>query len=235
MTVQHDTGRPPAGIAGTEQSKPAQVAERAGAEASNVASTAAEGAREVTAQVADQAGAVATQARQQFDQLVGQARTEFRQQAQGRSDQAANGLRTLSQQLTALAEGRPEGAGSLVGYLQDAGYQARTWATRLEQRGPQGVIDDLSSFARRRPGLFLAGAAGIGFFVGRAVRAGVSSQQEQSETKQPLAAGTYQPASIAPTGAAPTLPGDGASSLTGDPAWTEPLPPPSGPEPGIRS
>jgi hypothetical protein len=196
----------------------------------------------VTAQVAEQAGAVASQARQQFDQLVGQAGEEVRQQARERSDQAASGLRTLSQQLTALAEGRPEGAGVLVGYLQDAGYQARNWASRLEQRGPQGVIDDVSSFARRRPGLFLAGAATIGFLVGRAVRAGVSSQQEHTDTRQPPAEGTYRPstASLAPTDeVAGILPGNGSSapatSSAGEPVWTEPLPPPGAPDPGTQS
>jgi hypothetical protein len=52
----------------------------------------------------------------------------------------------------------------------------------MEQGGPQGVLDDVSRFARRRPGMFLAGAAGIGFVVGRLVRAGVASQEDGDQS-----------------------------------------------------
>ena len=76
----------------------------------------------------------------------------------------------MSQQLVALADGRPESAGPLAGYLYDAEDQVRRLASRLEQGGPQGVIDDVTRFARRRPGLFLTGAMAAGFLVGRAMR-----------------------------------------------------------------
>ena len=46
--------------------------------------------------------------------------------------------------------------------------------SRLEDRGIEGVVDDVSRFARRRPGVFLLAAAGAGFVVGRFVRSGVS-------------------------------------------------------------
>jgi hypothetical protein len=183
MTLEHETTVPQSGAA-NEQSRSAQVVDRAGEEASNVVETASEGVREVADEVKAQAQAVAGEARQQFDDLVGQARAEFRQQAEQRNEQAASRLRSLSEQLVALAEGRTESAGSLVGYLRDVDGQVRNLATRLEQRGPDGVVEDLSGFARRRPGVFLAGAVGIGFVIGRAARAGSAAQQPSTATGQ---------------------------------------------------
>ena len=193
MTLEHETTVPQSG-ATNEQSRSAQVVDRAGEEVSNVVETATEGVREVADEVKTQAQAVAGEARQQFDDLVGQTRAEFRQQAEQRNEQAANQLRSLSEQLVALAEGRTESAGPLVGYLRDVDGQVRNLATRLEQRGPQGVVEDLSGFARRRPGVFLAGAVGIGFVIGRAARAGSTALQSSTTTSQPAPAVRPAPA-----------------------------------------
>jgi ElaB/YqjD/DUF883 family membrane-anchored ribosome-binding protein len=179
MTVEHDYSGAEAGTAaGADQSKASRVADAAKGEASNVASTATGGAREVAGEAGAQAKAVATEAKQQLDHLVDQGRHEFRQQAEQRTSQAAGQLRTLSEQLSALLAGRTSEAGPLPGYASDLQGQLRRLASRMEQGGPQGVMDDMSRFARRRPGVFLAGAAGIGFVVGRLVRAGVASQRE---------------------------------------------------------
>jgi hypothetical protein len=183
MTLEHGTTAPPVG-APTEQSRPGQVVDRAGEEASNVAQTATEGVREVADEVRTQAKAVAGEARQQFEDLVDQARDEFRQQAQQRNDQAAEQLRTLSEQIAALAEGRPEDAGPLAGYLAEAQDRVGRLAMRLDERGPQGVMQDVTDFARRRPGVYLAGAVGLGFLIGRAVRAGSVAQQSSGSTSQ---------------------------------------------------
>ena len=177
MTVQHDhTGSATGNTA--DQSTAGGVADTARNEASNVASTAAGGAREVAGEAGAQAKAVAGEARQQLDRLISQGRDEVRQQAEQRSSQAAGQLRTLSEQFSALVQGRPEAAGPLVGYASDLQTQIRRLASRMEQGGAQGVVEDVTRFARRRPGAFLAGAAGVGFVVGRLVRAGAASQRE---------------------------------------------------------
>jgi hypothetical protein len=181
MSVEHGTAVSQVGVEG-EQSRSAQVVRRAADEAANVAGSASEGIREVADVAKVQAQAVAGQARQQLDGFVGQARNEVREQAQQRNEQAVSQLRTWSEQLTALADGRPESAGPLVGYLGEAREQVRRLATRLEQRGPEGVIDDVSNFARRRPGMFLAGAAGLGFVIGRVVRAASAAGQGDGES-----------------------------------------------------
>ena len=178
MTVEHDqTGAAAGTVPATGESTTGRVADAAKTEASNVASTAADGARDVASEASAQAKAVASEAKQQLDRLVSQSREEVRQQAEQRTSQAAEQLHTLSQQFTALVEGRPEAAGPLVGYVGDLQGQLKRLASRIEQGGPQGIVEDVTRLARRRPGTFLAGAAGIGFVVGRLVRAGAASQR----------------------------------------------------------
>ena len=187
MTTQHDQTGAAAGTApDTGESSVSRMADTAKTEASNVASTATGGAHDVASEASTQAKAVAGEAKQQFDQLVSQSREELRQQAEQRTSQAAGQLRTLSQQFTALVEGRPEAAGPLVGYVNELQGQVRALASRMEQGGPQGVVDDVTRFARRRPGTFLAGAAGIGFVVGRLVRAGAASQQSDGPSSDAM-------------------------------------------------
>jgi hypothetical protein len=99
----------------------------------------------------------------------------------------------LSDQVGALASGRPADAGQLGGYLEDARGQIGQLASRIEQGGLDGLLNDVSRFARRRPGVFLAAAAGAGFLIGRLVRAGVSvsGNGSESDTQQ-------EPAALAP-------------------------------------
>jgi len=161
-------------------SKAGEMAKTATSEASNVGGAAASGAKEVAGEAAAQAKQVASQAKEHVTQLVHQTREELVTQADSKSQQAAGGLRTLSGQISALAEGRPGEAGPLAGYLSEAQTKVNTFAQRLEQGGPQALMDDVTAFARRRPGAFLLGAVGAGFVVGRLVRSGALSSPQSS-------------------------------------------------------
>ena len=131
------------------------------------ASGAAEAAREVGGQATDQVKVVAGEARDQFGRLLGKTHDELRDRAQEQSDRAAGVLRTLAGQVRALSEGRSEEAGPLAGYLSEAQGKVEQFADRLADRGPQGVLEDLAGFARRKPAVFLLLAGGAGFAVGR--------------------------------------------------------------------
>ena len=60
--------------------------------------------------------------------------------------------------------------------------QAATWldtcAAQIEDRGLEGLASDVVDFARRRPGVFLAGAALLGVGVGRLIRSGAISSND---------------------------------------------------------
>lgn len=139
------------------------------------------GAKEAVGEVGNQAKALAGQARDQAMDLMDRTRQEVRQQAESRGQQMAGTMRTWVQQLSALAEGRPQEAGQMQQYLQDARMRLTSWADRLEQKGPDGLLQDVTRFARRRPGMFLALSAGTGFALGRMVRSGASAQKEHQQ------------------------------------------------------
>jgi len=144
-----------------------------------VAAKAAEAGKNVAHEAKAQASQVVGQAKEQIHTVVGQAKTEVRGQLDAKAGQAAGGLRSLSEQLTALQQGRPEQAGQIGSYLSEAQRTVSSFAERIDRDGVQGVMNDVTQFARRRPGLFLLGAATVGFAMGRTLRAGMAASQEE--------------------------------------------------------
>ena len=136
-----------------------------------------------------QAKVVAGEARQQVSTLVDQTRGELSKQADERTKQAAGGLRVLADQVDALANGRPAESGPLAGLLGEAHGRVSGFAERLESGGPRQLVDDVSTFARRRPIVFLAAAVGAGFVVGRLARAGRAAVQDGDESTDAAAVG----------------------------------------------
>ncbi len=139
-------------------------------------------ARTANQDVRDLAGTVRTQADQVKGELAEQARAmldETRGQLQSQADvQATRVGRALFQvgsQAVALSEGRPEQAGPLVDYAEQAAGWLDDTASYIEERGIEGLAADVVDFARRRPAVFLAGAAVVGFGVGRLIRSGAVS------------------------------------------------------------
>ena len=181
MTIDE---QPPTGPAPGPSTTPsaADAAHAVADKAPEVGHAAADHAKDVASEAADQAKAVVGQAKDHVQSLLGQARNELAEQADGRSQQAAAGLHSLSGQLAALREGRPEAAGPLTGYLGEAEQRVSGLAQRLQQGGARAAVDDLTGFARRRPGLFLAGAVGLGFLVGRVARSGAAVAKEQQDS-----------------------------------------------------
>jgi hypothetical protein len=163
-----------------------KVTSTAKAEAEQVKG-AAVGSGKVVARTAKQdvrelAGTVRSQAEQVKGELAGQARgmlAETQGQLQAQADlqasRLAGALFQVGGQAVALSQGRPEQAGPLVDYAE----QAATWlddrASYIEERGLEGLATDVVDFARRRPAVFLAGAAVVGFGVGRLLRSGAVS------------------------------------------------------------
>src|SRR5829696_2637140 len=167
------TGRPAMGddvqsmageAASTTAEKDQEVAEGAKLEASQVTETTKAQARQVKDEVTTQARG-----------LVDQAKTELRDQGRTQADHAAQAIRRVGDQATALADGRVDEAGPVADYVRQAGQRAGQVADHLDQRGVEGVLDDVQDFARRRPGAFLLGCAAAGFVTGRLIRGGAAS------------------------------------------------------------
>ena len=160
-------------------SKTEQATTAAKEQAKQVAGTAGQAAQGVAAEAGQQARQVAQEASRQARGIADQAKEQARQQADNQTQRAAQSLRTLSDQMRALAEGRQEESGDARSYASWFSDRAADMAQQLESKGLEGLVSDLKSFARRRPGLFLAGSAATGFLLSRVAKSAQSSQPEQ--------------------------------------------------------
>jgi hypothetical protein len=87
-----------------------------------------------------------------------------------------------------MAEGSAN-SGMATGLARQAAATARDAGQWLNSRGPADVVDELQSFARRRPAAFLAIALGAGLVAGRITRGIKSASDDAAPGTQP-AAGT---------------------------------------------
>jgi hypothetical protein len=184
--------------------------------ATDVATTARDEARDVAGEARSEASAVVSEAGTQARALADEARTALRQQASDGASWAAGAVDQLAGRLRALADGNTEQAGDLQRYARDIGDRLGGVAGRVQERGVDGLVDDVQRFARRRPAVFLAVAAGAGFAAGRLFRgakadsdasAGASSENGHSSDTSGAAPASSQGAAGGPTTALRSAPG----------------------------
>ncbi|HEX3622601.1 MAG TPA: hypothetical protein VHT97_09815 [Acidimicrobiales bacterium] len=140
-----------------------------------VAQTATQDARELAGTVRSQAEQVTGELAGQAKEMLAETRDQLQQQADAQATRLSRALAQVGGQAVALADGRPEDAGPLADYAEQAATWLDTCASEIEDRGLEGLAADVVDFARRRPGVFLAGAAVVGFGLGRLIRSGAVS------------------------------------------------------------
>lgn len=137
----------------------AQLAQKAGGEAKNVAHTAGREAKN----------------------LVGELGDDLKSQAGAQQQKVAEGLRSISEELTGMAENNQQDAGTATQWVHEAARRTGDAADWLEQRDPGSLVEEVKRFARRRPGAFLAMAAGAGLLAGRLTRGLTKDSSEQAK------------------------------------------------------
>jgi len=172
-------------VAGTAAQQGKEVAGTAAQQGKEVASTAVAGAQQVAGEAKREIADVARTATEEIRGLVGQVSGELRTQATSQTDRLAEGLRTLSTQLQGAASGQPLEAGPVKDLARQAGTTFEQLSSRLQSGGVDGVVQDVSTFARRKPGLFLAVAATAGFFAGRMLRGAQAASQSSGSPQAP--------------------------------------------------
>lgn len=154
-----------ADLAKDEAKNLGQTAAQAGSE---VASTAKEAGSQVASTAADQAKEVVQETRQQAMDLLDQGRSQVREQAVTQQQKAAQGLTSLAEELRGMVDGTGT---STSGPAHDLMHQAtdriETFAGWLQNREPADLLNEVRSYARRKPGTFLLGAAIAGVVAGR--------------------------------------------------------------------
>jgi uncharacterized phage infection (PIP) family protein YhgE len=210
----------------------------AAGEAKNVGQTAAQAGSQVASTAADQAKEVAYETQRQAKDLLDQGRSQLKNQAVSQQQKAAQGLSSIAQELRGLADGSSSGApGPARDLLQQASGFVDQFANRLQNSEPADLLDEVRSFARRKPGLFLLGAAAAGVLAGRltsGVKAAHSSDSSngsaggyRSQTNYVDPTPTYSSSgtdyAAGTSGSDYTTAGTGYSTSAGSAA---PLPPP---------
>jgi uncharacterized protein YjbJ (UPF0337 family) len=199
------------------ESTPSSVGEKADAakeQAGQMKDQVAESGAMVAGTAKDEAGKVVSEAKYQVKDLVGQAQGEFQEQAASQQRRVASGLRSVSNELGSMA-GSSEGGGVAADLVQQAASRAGSIAGWLEERDPGSVLREISAYARRKPGTFIAVTAIAGLVAGRLTKSLVSNaSEEKASTSSAAPAATATPAYVEPRVVPPAQPASFASSGT---------------------
>ncbi|MEU1886899.1 hypothetical protein [Micromonospora sp. WMMD987] len=176
-----------------------------------------EQARQVGADAATAGGAVAQTAREQGHEVVDEARRQARNLYGEARDQlttrggeqqrkAAGGLRSLADEMRAMAQNGGQG-GPVTELAHQAADRVHGVAGWLEEREPGDLLHEVKTYARRNPGTFLVGAALLGVVAGRLAR-GLTAGSDTAGPSGRDATGGYDPerTAVVPTQPSPTPP-----------------------------
>ena len=167
-------------VAGATQQAAGQTASAAKDEAAQVKGTATAAAGDVAGTAKEQAGAVAGEAASQVRGLLDQARTQVSEQAGGAQSKVSEGLRSLAAELEDMGQGSGSGSGPAAELARQVAERGYAVADYLGNKNPMELVQELRTFASRRPGAFLLGALGAGLLTGRLVRGATADAQQQS-------------------------------------------------------
>ena len=170
-------------------------------QASDLANSSAQAGKHVGDVAREQASGVAAEAGRQGRNLLQQAQGQLHEQAAEGQQRIAKKLLSLSDELRSMAENSNQGAA--VDVAQQAASRVRDAGHWLEDREPGQVVNEMQSFARRRPTVFLVLAAGAGLVAGRLTRglkdatAGDSTEKAEPATAPGLGRQPTRPADVA--------------------------------------
>jgi hypothetical protein len=177
--------------------------------------------------------------------LLQRAQGQLQEQAGQGQQLLANRLLSLGDELHSMADASGRG-GMAADLAHQAASNVRYAGQWLDARKPGQVADEVQSFARRRPAVFLALATGAGLVAGRLTRGLTDADSEDSaamaapavaqglseQSAQPSDTAGYPPATAAGVSDETrglSAPASGLPPAGGDPAWE------AGPAHGERS
>ncbi|WP_066038848.1 CsbD family protein [Herbiconiux solani] len=223
VTPQGD-GRP----GDDDQSGKVEAAKQA---AGDVKDTATEQAGHVAGTAKDEAKNVAREAKSQAKDLYAQTQSELKEQAGVQQQRVASGLRSIGDELSNMAS-NSESQGLATDLVRQVSDRAGSAASWLDSRDPGSLLNEGKSYARRKPGTFIAVAAIAGVVAGRLTRslAQASADEKDADTASTPATTTAgAPASAPAPAAAPATPAPvvettsipGAAVVDETPLYTE--------------
>jgi hypothetical protein len=166
------------------------VGSTAQAKAGEVAGTAQERAADVAGTAKDQALEVAQEAQRQARDLFEEFRGQIQEQTQTQRDRLVEMLREFEDELQNMAQagGRSGTATEVVRQVAD-----RLGGIRAYLENGTNPLDDVRSFARRRPAAFLVLAATAGVLAGRATRSAAAARKQSASGRHVIDVRDGQP------------------------------------------
>src|SRR5215212_5003109 len=145
-------------------------------EAGTVKDTAVGAGKNVATTARDEAANVVSTAGTQAKNLWGTVTDEVRSQGRTQQSRLAEAVHSVAQELGSMGA-KSEQSGPVADLAQQASRRAGEVGHWLENKEPSEVLDDVRSFARRRPAMFLGMCALAGVVVGRLGRGAVAANK----------------------------------------------------------
>jgi len=167
----------PSGVGTNDESGSLQTAKH---EASDLKDTAKNEAGHVAETAKGEAKAVAAEVKYQAKDLYAQTQRELSDQARVQQQRLASGLHSVSRELDSMTA-NAENPGVATDLLRQGSQRLSSAGTWLSDRDPSSVLAEVKSFARRKPGTFIIGAAILGIVAGRLTRALASNASDERQ------------------------------------------------------
>jgi hypothetical protein len=157
-----------------ESSSSSSTKDVAKGEAGAVKDTAVGAGKNVASTARGEAANVVSEAGTQAKSLFGTVTDEVRSQGRTQQSRLAEAVHSVAQELGSMGA-KSEQSGPVADLAQQASRRAGEVGHWLENKEPSEVLDDVRSFARRRPAMFLGLCALAGVIVGRLGRGAVAA------------------------------------------------------------
>lgn len=145
--------------------------------AAEVKDTSVAAGQHVAGVAKDELHKVGSETKQQAKDLYRQTQGELKDQAASQQKRVASGIRSLSDEFGSMAD-KSETQGVASDLAHQAATRAAGVADWLDQRDPAALLNEVKSFARRRPGMFIAIAAVAGVVAGRLTRSVIAESKD---------------------------------------------------------
>jgi hypothetical protein len=132
--------------------------------------------------------------RSDAQQIGSKAANRLHSEVDARKGSAATQVKSVSNAIHSAAGQLDDSAPAwLRSAFQQGAEQIQRFADTLEQKDSRQIFDEVQSFARQRPGLFLGACAAAGFATSRVFKAGGEQRNSEWDQSQPWGDGEIGP------------------------------------------
>lgn len=191
--------------------------------ASDALGSASEHGSHVAETAKDEAVKVATEAKEKATDLLSDLRSQVDEQSKAQLKGLSAKLGELADELQDMVSGSEQG-GTVRDVAQQLVDKTHQLSSHLEGRQPTDLLEDLRSFARRRPGTFLAGAGIAGVLAGRLTRGAKASPDTGTGGAGSSTSGTSVPQTSTTVGDPPSFGVEPAPVTSSTPVGADDVP-----------